>query len=581
MPIHRCHVGYGLCLALLCPWAAWSAPVLPPTAELQRLHDVLRTNPAPASLDTISLTTLPSAKVEADNAREDTRFTLAEVELRGVTQLSPTVFLPLFEPLTGQQTSLAALDRAVESITALYRKKGYLLSRAFLPQQTVSNGRVVIQVVEGTLDAVTLAAPDTVKTNPLVQQLLARIPTGKPVTEGDIETTLLQLNDIPGIAASGQLSPGSTPGAAALTIRAAESKGDAALAFSNHGTRYLGPNRLEGQINLHNLLAPYGDTLTLQTLNTPTFRDLLFLQGRYSLPLNQWGTSLEASAYRGLSRPQYTLALLDIESRATGGSLKLNQRLTRSRAKTLDIYGLLDIQEAESTTLGNLLNTDHSRTLRVGTTLTTLDDLQGLTTTNIEVSKGLNLFNATKAYDLGASRLRGRATDFTKLNANLTRLQRLNENWNLLLAGSGQFSTHALLAGEEFGVGGETFGRGYDAGEIIGEQGLAARSELQLTFHPAWPWLQAYQLFGFYDYGMVWNKDRDPLESDNARTLSSVGYGVRLTFTPELSAELMVAKPMTRIVQTTGGKDPSILFRLKSKVDFETIGNLSGKGGAS
>lgn len=577
MPHHLRQLGAFLLLAGC--WVAASshaATAIPAAAELQRLHDVLRSQPLPTIPD-VSLSALPPIQIAPNEAREDTRLQLNSVELRGVTQISPTTLLPLFEPLTGQQTSLAALDHVVAAITDLYRAQGYILSRALLPEQTITNGHVVIQVVEGSLDAVTLAAPERIRTNPLVQKLVARIPTGIPITSRQLETILLQLNDLPGLAASGQLTPGQTPGTATLALAMEETRGDVGLGFSNHGTRYLGPNQMEGQVTVNNILSPGGDSFTLQTINTPTFRDLLFASGRYSLPLNSYGTSLEVGGYAGLSRPQYTLRPLDITSKSQGASLRLNQRLTRSRDLTWDTYGLLDWQDATTTALGNQLNVDHGRTLRVGTTLTTVDGLAGITSSNLELSHGLNLLGGTPAYTLGASRLRGTATDFTKAKLNLTRLQKINENWNLLLAGSGQFSSHALLAGEEFGVGGDAFGRGYSSNEIVGEQGLAGRAELQLTFNPDFWWLDTYQLFGFYDYGMVWNKDRDPLESNNPRTLSSAGYGVRLNFSPTLSGEVLMAKPMTRIVQTSGDKGHTILFRLNSKVDFETLGAITHK----
>lgn len=559
-----------------CVFAATS---IPPAAELQRLHDVLRSQPVATLPAAISLSVPTVQPLVASELREDTRLHLLAVELQGVTQIPPNEFLPLFEPLTGQQTSLAALDGAVAAITDLYRVRGYVLSRAMLPEQEIRDGRVVIRVVEGALDEVQLDAPPRLANNPLVKKLVARIPTGVPITSDQLETVLLQLNDLPGTRASGQLVPGGSTGTATLRLTLDETRGNVGVAFSNHGSRYLGSNQLEGQLTVHNLLAPYGDTLAVRTLNTPTFRDVLLGSARYTLPLNSHGMRLEVAGFKGLSRPQYILTPLDLEGRTTGASIQLSQQWLRLRDMTWDTYGMLDWQDATTDSLGNQLNADHTRALRVGSTLATADSLAGLTTAQLELSRGLDVLGGTPAYSLGASRLRGTSTDFTKAVFNLTRLQQLNQNWNLLLAGAGQFSSHALLAGEEFGVGGERFGRGYSSNEIVGEQGLAGRAELQLTFAPDFPWLDTYQLFGFYDYGMVWNKDRDPLESNNPRTLSSVGYGARLNFSPGLAGEIVLAKPMTRVVQANGDKGPTILFRLSSKVSFEDLGALGKKDG--
>ena len=87
------------------------------------------------------------------------------------------------------------------------------------------------------------------------------------------------------------------------------------------------------------------------------------------------------------------------------------------------------------------------------------------------------------------------------------RLQRVTSNVNLQLTARGQLANDALLASEEFGVGGINSGRGYDPSEIVGDDGISGSVEVQWNEPYPVSYLEDYQLFGFYDIGKVWNTD--------------------------------------------------------------------------
>ncbi len=554
--------------------SAHAVTTIPATAELQRLQDVIRQSPPaarpPAVLPLMEAIPSPTATME----KEDARFVLESVELRGVTQISPSTLLPIFERLAGQETSVAALEAAVAEVTKLYRAKGYFLSRAYLPPQELVGGHAVIAVTEGWLDDVIVTGSPRSAVNPLVKKILARFEQG-PLTSARLENMLLRLNDIPGLIARGTLSPGAEKGATKLTIQLAETQPMVEAGYSNHGSRYLGPTRFEVGGAVHNLASPYGDTLAVQAIQSPNWSDLTYAMAMYSTPLNSYGFGLDVSAFGGISRPKWTLEALDIASRSVGGSIKLTQQMQRQRDFSWDAYTLFDWQDVDSTTQSLQLSADHLRVLRFGANTQTVDSWGGFTNTNAEFSAGLGILGATGRNNFGASRLRGTGRSFNKIGLDISRLQRLNDVWNLYVATIGQFADHALLAGEEFSVGGESFGRGYDAGELTGEHGFATRAELQANFDTNFAWLDGWQLFGFHDFGMVWNRDRDITESNQARTLASVGTGVRLQFTPHISGELMMAKPPTRIKATEGDDNVSLYFRLKSKFNVP-MGKVGG-----
>jgi len=61
--------------------------------------------------------------------------------------------------------------------------------------------------------------------------------------------------------------------------------------------------------------------------------------------------------------------------------------------------------------------------------------------------------------------------NYTTLNAGLTRRQNLPDDWSLLLRANGQWASEALINNEQFALGGTSGVRGYEEGEVYGDDG--------------------------------------------------------------------------------------------------------------
>lgn len=123
---------------------------------------------------------------------------------------------------------------------------------------------------------------------------------------------------------------------------------------------------------------------------------------------------------------------------------------------------------------------------------------------------------------------------------------------------AGQWAANPLLSYEEFSLGGEGYGRGYDYGELSGEHGTAFSGELRYGSSLTWQWLSEYQLYGFYDIGAVWNETgNDDYALDH---LSSAGAGFRLRMNDHLRTGFEAAKPLDKSVSTTGDHDWRFFF---------------------
>jgi hemolysin activation/secretion protein len=242
----------------------------------------------------------------------------------------------------------------------------------------------------------------------------------------------------------------------------------------------------------------------------------------------------------------------------------------RSRAQNLAVRLDLDGADIETNENGGRtpLSEDHLRSIRLGGRYDLLDTLltPAFTSVTGKISQGLDIFGASSEGAAFATRPAGDPT-YTKLNMEIQRLQTLGEGFNLLLGGTGQYSFSKLLSPEEFGIGGEEYGRGFDPSEFAGDHGLAGKVELQYGGEGGALPISDWQLYGFYDFGAIWNKD--PVAGDSSRhSLASTGGGVRFNVNPSLSGYIEIAKPVINRVHAVSedeGKDPRLFLGVVGK----------------
>jgi len=379
----------------------------------------------------------------------------------------------------------------------------------------------------------------------------------------DLERYLLLIDDLPGVAAKSVLTPSEDkPSATTMTLILADKAFEGYVGADNRGSKFNGPYQFSGGVTANSLLGSY-DRTGLQGVVTSQTEELLFMNAFYDLPVNQEGTRLFFSGSVSESEPGSSLKKFDINGDSTSITLRLTHPFLRSRGKNLT--GYLGFTGRNSTTkiLGSLDSEDRLRVATIGVSYDFADKNKGINLIRLNLSQGLNIFDATESGSSNLSRTQGRS-DFTKLTGSFMRMQSMASSWNLLGAASWQYSFDKLLASEEFGVGGSQYGRAYDSSEITGDHGIAFKVELQKAFRPAWDYLSDFQLYSFLDYGSVWNKVQTSTGAKR-QDLTSIGLGMRFNVTDSISGYLEMNKPVSDNVAAEGNKDPRFFFSLSNR----------------
>ncbi len=127
-------------------------------------------------------------------------FVLSAVNIEGATVFSSEELAKSFEPFLASQVGRAELDKITADITERYRRAGYLLSYATLPEQSVQSGIIRIRVVEGFVDEVAVEGAD--KSAAEARAIAERLRSDRPLRSRTLERTLGLIRDLPGLVVS-------------------------------------------------------------------------------------------------------------------------------------------------------------------------------------------------------------------------------------------------------------------------------------------------------------------------------------------------------------------------------------------
>lgn len=466
---------------------------------------------------------------------ENAKFILTQVNVSGVTAFPQEKIVAIYRSHIGKEVSLkTAYDIAAE-MTQLYRDNGYFLSRVIVPNQTIENGALTLAAVEGYVGDVEIASLN--ETNGVVDEHINRLMSEKPLRAQSLESFLLRLNDLAGVQFRAVLSPidDANDSAIRITLMITEKEGSGYVSVDNYNSRYVGPH--QATMSYSTSILPYQQTsitairgLSSDALSYIAFAHEIPLYADIDLQLNSTFTNVQ---------PGFNLKPLEVKSRSEQYGIGVDYQWIRTRQQNVSFNVKFDRRDTTSDTLGIEITNDIIRALRVGAAFDTVDPWSGYTIGNLLFSQGLDAFGTDRQNPLKLSREEAKPS-FTKLEFSLARLQRISDDWSLVTRTSGQISEDALYSAEEFGYGGQVYGRAYDASELIGDQGVVGSIEVRYDAYNGMEPVSV-QPFSFLDGGIVTNHDEDQLEVQRA---VSVGAGVRFTTKWDQSASLSAAVPI-------------------------------------
>ena len=242
----------------------------------------------------------PVPEVPEEIAPEGPRIELRDVNIEGVTVYTTAQLRPLYREFIGASTSLDELKEISRRLTRKYRRDGYILSRAIVPTQNITDGIARIRVVEGYVDDVRINKLESkaIFGGDLPARYAQKILDSRPLKTADLERYLLLTSDLPGLSIRSILQPSETNvGAATLDLRVTQSPLSASISYDNRGSRFVGPEQSLASVYLNSLFRRFDQTaVRLALARDPD--ELIFADLRYSAPIGSEGLRYARQRYR-------------------------------------------------------------------------------------------------------------------------------------------------------------------------------------------------------------------------------------------------------------------------------------------
>lgn len=475
-----------------------------------------------ARVPTQSRDTGLALEAHSDQAAEskDTVF-IRQIKIAKNTVFDTQTLHTLVADGEGKTLNLSQINALAARISHYYQDRGYLVSRAYIPQQSIEDGVLYINVIEARLGQVKV--DNTSRLSPhRINSVLSDLTPNQLLTSSSLNRSLLLLNDFPGITAHSALAPGAAAGSSDLlvTVQPAPLL-SGTVGVDNYGSQYIGQTRYNAALQINNPTGQ-GDQLLLDGITTG--HNMMNGHVGYRFPIDG-DTSVGADVNSITYKLKGNLRSLDANGHQTSGNLwvshiwvrdvdtNINSTLVYSHTKVdddIDVVGIKKSRHSNKVTWGNSAE---------------LSDSSGRTAIYLSATYGNLTFDSMN--DGGQVDADGPKTagNFVKGNLHLSRLQQLSQATSLYLGVDGQIASKNLDSSEQLTLGGPFSTRSYPVGAISGAQGYVATAELRHTVSDSAA-TGKWTPMAFVDTGYVQvYKDRFTPD-DNSTRLSSSGVGL-------------------------------------------------------
>lgn len=569
MRVSPCRFGRVLALALAAAAPAHAqvpglGNIIPNPGTRETLPDI---PPAPPQQPGF---TLPRVPPPPPGGRLSTgpRFVLRGVRLVGNTVVPDADLQAIVAPYLGREIGTSDLQEIRQRVTLTYVERGYLNSGALLPDQTVTDGMVTLEIVEGRVAEVDVQGTDWLDPD-YVRRRLER-GAGPPLNVNTLQERLQVMLQDPIIdKLNVEIVPGIKPGEAILRTRVVENDPFSLYAtVANTQSPNVGGERFELE-GIARSLTGFGDTLRLRFGATEGLFDG---QAYWAVPITSADTLLTFRAeFNDADVVAESFQSLDIHSRSRTYEIGLSQPVYRTPEQTVTVGATFGHRMSETFLLGQPFaftpGTDNGRA--EFTVLRVFQEYLDRSATEVialrsNFSIGLDLLNAT---DVGMSP----RPDFFAWLGQAQYIRRIFDEGELLLRADLQLSNDPLYTIEQFAVGGQGSVRGYRENQLVRDNGIVGSIEGRYPIgRVPLPYVSqgsedgVIRIAPFFDIGSSWNTGRP---TPSPETLASVGLGLRWAVSSRVEAVLYYGYALNDIMNVDRDiQDDGIHFRLTSRL---------------
>lgn len=490
-------------------------------------------------------------------------FLVKTIEIQGNTLLSAKKLHPYVAHLGGSEQTLREIEKAAEAIQQAYREAGYGGVVAFIPAQDIADGKIIIQVLEGKIAEILINNNKRLSKENILESLPHLRPQQTPVVK-DIDRNIQLANENPAKELKVVLTAGKQQGDINADITVKEER-PLRLLFGTDtaGTPGTGDFRMNFGIQ-HANLWKRDHIGTFQFQTSPSHPDQVQVYSvGYRLPLYKQSSALDLFyAHSNIdsvsTATPVSVGPLGFTGKGDVAGFRAHHYLSRLGEYDHRVNFGWDWRHFNNNcSIAGLGSAGCGESLSADVTITPVS--LGYTGQRMGpiLSWGFNTTisgNPGGSSDSAFNRARPGAEKnyfvwrffgFSSLN--------LPAGFGLATRVSAQYSPHALVPGEQFGIGGggSAMGgfisvRGYREREVVGDFGTFFNIEglgpniAQYLNHEKLRNVSLRPLI-FFDFGWAGNhKDKPCLTNETSCSLAGIGGGIRLAIGKSFTSRLDV-----------------------------------------
>lgn len=423
----------------------------------------------------------------------------------------------------GRKLKPSDLYKAVSEINDLYKNKKYITAKAVLPPQTIQDGVVRIQLVEGRFGELLLEGNRYTRSVYITDRI--SLHKGDLVKLDQLQNDIFYFNNTNDVRLRAELRPGKVFGTTDCVLRMEEPDQWQTTLFSdNAGRSESGLYRVGMVISNASLFGNREALVISPSWTNGTLAGAV----SYTFPIDNLGTRMGLSYSKNqvdiISGPYETM---DIQGDSADVGISLTHPLLVQPKRKVDAYLELHRRNSSTDFSGATLLDSEVKTAATGFSIRTIDD------------KGVwsSQYSLTQIEASQKDSYNGHS--FSRFNLSAVRQQVIDEDEMLIWRLSGQLThDHELPSSEEFSLGGMSSVKGFVEGLASGEMGYYAGLEYNfpLTFS------EKIKGLVFVDHGGVYNRYNNGAHGTDH--LTSAGFGITLNYAPDFFGKIVAGFPI-------------------------------------
>jgi hemolysin activation/secretion protein len=425
--------------------------------------------------------------------------TLKQIDFTGVTVVPMGDLQAIASHYLNRNLTRGDIAQLKYEVAKRYYASGYILVRVVTPPQDLSSGVLHIVVYEAKIEMVTV--PNNRLVSPYITGGIAsELHKGEVFREDNVESMVRDMDDLRGVKASVDLSPGSQVGTTDLTVKLEKDHDfQQQVSVNNYGSKLTGQWLFNANLQYANLLG-LGELYTLDVSHSNN--SFFSIRPGFQTPTGLWNIWFDASYLYSTSDVNGQLAALSNTGRTDDANFGFSSALLNTASQKITVRGGFEARHAKSdfASTGTVQSDDELRQFNAtGSYLLRLANTTAFA--SLEAVKGVDILGANDQGDANLSRA-GNPEGFM-LRPTVFVQQNLWPNGSVKGLVTGQYSPNTLLASDLFSLGGYGSVRGFQPAETTGESGIQYSVELDQTVFRQTDW--SVLVGAWTDGGHVWN----------------------------------------------------------------------------